>query len=160
MGKTIFKIDGGFVFHKTDGGNGNKYNIGEPVPQEIIDNPKLLENLLKMRKIGTYDAETNKKVKTKYDFLDLPDDDITFIANSFGWQELIDRVSFGNLSLNVLKKLKVAVGVSEAMQNKESVIQVIDNKIKGIEAVYEQQIDKSTTEETADDKKKSTASKR
>lgn len=152
----VYRITGGFVWHKSEGGEGTKFNIGEPVPEKLIENKPVLESLLKSRKIGLFDSVTGQKIISAYDYIDLPESDLDYMSRSFGWQTLVDRVAFGNLSSSTLNRLKAKVAVNPSLANKEAVMQAIDNKLKTLQESTK--ID-SPEEAKTDDKKKNTVSK-
>ena len=152
----VYRITGGFVWHKSEGGPGTKFNIGEPVPEKLIENKPVMETLLKSRKIALFDSVSGQKITSEYDYIDLPESDLDYMSRSFGWQTLVDRVAFGNLSHNTLTRLKAKVAVNPSLANKEAVMQAIDNKLKSMQESTK--ID-SPEEAKTDDKKKNTASK-
>jgi len=151
MGNRL-KIEGGFVYRTEDGGTGCKYNLGEPVPETLINNAQLLDIYIKSGKIGVYDEVTGMRLMKPSDFIDINDEDINIMATTYGWQQLIDLVNASKYSNASLKKLYTAVANNANIVNRETVMATIDSKLKTRESLVK--IDKP---EVADVKKKNTS---
>jgi len=148
----MFKIEGGFVYQESQGGDGCKYNMNEPVPESLIKNKELLDSLVKAGKIGVYDDVSGLRIMKPNDFIDINDSDITIMADTFGWQQLVDLINASKFSNDSLKKLREAVANNARLVNRETVIGTIDSKLKTREAV---KIDSKP--EVIDVKKKNTS---
>ena len=135
MGVNRYKIEGGFVYTEAQGGDGCKYNMNEPVPESLIKNKDLLDSLVKSGKIGVYDDVSGLRIMKPNDFIDIGDGDIKIMADTFGWQQLVDLINASKFSNDSLKKLREAVANNARLVNRETVIGTIDSKLKTRETV-------------------------
>ena len=149
-----YKIEGGFVYQQVDGGTGCKYNLGEPVPESLIKNAPLLDRYVKSGKIGAYDETTGMRLLKPSDFITIAEEDIEVMANTYGWQQLIDLINASKYSNESLKKLYTAVANNSRIINRETVMATIDSKLKTRESMVK--ID--SKQEAVDVKKKNTNS--
>jgi hypothetical protein len=125
-----YKIRRGFVWYSNEGGDGIRRNTGEPLPEGILSNPKIIQRLLEERAIEQIDANTGEKIASKYDYAIIADSDIKALALNSGWQNLVNKIGTTDYSPECLQKLKGAISQNVRYVNKEAVVQAIDSKLE------------------------------